>query len=558
MTMVTTPLPCTPQPAISLSSVKSRRPAPDSRPQFTQRSQRILEILLVVGLTMLGFLAMGYHPGYEDDGVYLAAVKAQLNPALFPHDAAFFRLQMQATLFDTGMAHFIRLTEMPVSWAELLWQWISLFLTLWASEKIARQIFGSGLVRWAGVATVGAMFTLPIAGTALNLMDQHLHPRNLATALIMISVSQVLAGKRWQPLSLMIVAALIHPIMAAFGLSFCGFLMLASRWMLAPREAGQRSFRSQWSTRVASLAITSLPLRWVFEPPSDIWRKALDTRTYCFLNRWAWYELVGAVAPLLIFWLLWRMGRKQGLTKLTCLTLAAMLFGIFQLGVAILIQSVPSLIRLIPLQPMRFLQLTYLFMLLLGGCLAGKYLLRSSWWRWALFLLLLYGGMFIAQRQLLDSSEHLELPGQQSANSWIQTFTWIRQHTPSDAYFALDPKYLSAPGEDYHSFRALAERSQLSDGIKDTAVVTQVPELGPLWQSQLAAQQGWAEFKLADFERLRADWGVDWVVVAYPQTAGLDCVWRNRALWVCRIPFNARAAKAVPRQNSDLLSKLSR
>ena len=43
----------------------------------------------------------------------------------------------------------------------------------------------------------------------------------------------------------------------------------------------------------------------------------------------------------------------------------------------------------------------------------------------------------------------------------------------------MDPNYLAAPGEDYHSFRALAERSQLADAIKDTAVVTKVPELGP-------------------------------------------------------------------------------
>jgi hypothetical protein len=126
----------------------------------------------------------------------------------------------------------------------------------------------------------------------------------------------------------------------------------------------------------------------------------------------------------------------------------------------------------------------------------GKYLLKSSVWRWAVFLLAINAGMFISQRVQFPGSEHLELPGRSSANPWLQAFAWIRQNTPTDAYFALDPEYMAAPGEDYHSFRALAERSQLADNIKDTAVVTQVPELGEVWARQVKAQKGWAASSL--------------------------------------------------------------
>jgi hypothetical protein len=118
----------------------------------------------------------------------------------------------------------------------------------------------------------------------------------------------------------------------------------------------------------------------------------------------------------------------------------------------------------------------------------------------------------------------------------LQAFAWIRQNTPLDAYFALDPMYLESPREDYHSFRALAERSQLADAIKDTAVVTQVPELGSEWERQVKAQEGWPRFQLADFVRLKAEFGVNWVLVSYPQPTGLDCHWHNDALAVCQIP----------------------
>jgi hypothetical protein len=200
------------------------------------------------------------------------------------------------------------------------------------------------------------------------------------------------------------------------------------------------------------------------------------------------------------------------------------------------ITETPSLIQLTPLQPMRFLHLIYFFMTLIGGCLLGKYLLKASLWRWAAFLAVINAGMFTSQRLLFASSEHLELPGQSSSNPWLQAFEWIRQNTPANAYFTLDPRYMAAPGEDYHSFRALAERSQLADAIKDTAVVTQVPELGEAWSRQVTAQKGWSYFQLADFERLKAEFGVNWALVSYPQPPGLDCPWHNATLSACRIP----------------------
>jgi len=198
--------------------------------------------------------------------------------------------------------------------------------------------------------------------------------------------------------------------------------------------------------------------------------------------------------------------------------------------------SSPALVRLTPLQPMRYLQLVYFFLVLIAGSLAGKYLLRSSVWRWFVFLAAVNAGMFVSQRLEFAASEHLELPGRLSANPWLQAFDWVRVNTPVDAYFALDPHYLETPGEDYHSFRALAERSQLADAVKDTAVVTQVPELGPRWQRETEAQQGWTRFQLGDFERLKAQFGVDWILVSWPRPTDLDCRWHNESLAVCRIP----------------------
>lgn len=490
-----------------------------------RRKRFSFEILGVLLFTVLGFLVMGYHPGLEDDGIYLPAVKAHLNPALFPYNANFFRLQCQATVFDSWMAEFVRWTRMPLEWAELVWQLAALFMILWAVKKIASLLFSEENARWAAVATVAAMFTLPVSGTALYMADQHLHPRNLATAMILLAVWRILDSKRWQAALLLVVAFLMHPLMAAMGISFCFFLFLALSDSLQLRVRALRS-----ST------VALVPLGWVIEPADAGWRKALDTRTYYYLYQWTWYEWLGALAPLILFGMLWRFAHRRGEKMLARFAAAVFCYAVFQQALAMAMLWPATLVRLTPLQPMRYLHLEYFLFMLVAGAMLGRFALKKSIWRWAAFLLVLNGSMLWAQCAEFSGVRHLELPGVAPANPWLQAFAWIRANTPENAYFALDPHYMEAPGEDFHGFRALAERSQLADAVKDAAVVTQVPELGPVWASQVAAETGWSHFKLADFERLKTAFGVDWVLVANSQTDGLACRWHNDALAACRIP----------------------
>lgn len=479
----------------------------------------------VLLFTILGFLVMGYHPGLEDDGVYLSAVKARLNPALYPHDSHFFQLQMQASIFDNFVALFVRWTRVPLAWAELFWQLTSLFLILWASKKILNLLFRENGARWGGVAMIAAMFTLPVAGSALYLADQHLHPRNLATALILLAAWRILKGKRLQAAPFLLIAFLLHPLMTIFGFSFCAFLILAAL------ESFPMSLRALGSTSFAVL-----PLRWIFEPDHPAWHKAVETRHYLYLYQWTWYEWLGAIVPVIFFALLWYFALKRGETLLARCAAAVFFYAVFQQVLAMIMLSTWVPARLMPLQPMRYLQIEYFILVMMAGAMLGAFLLKRSVWRWAVFLLVINSSMFTWQRAEFSAVPHLELPRRQSSNPWLQAFAWISSNTPVNAYFALDPYYLEAPGEDFHSFRALAERSQLADAVKDTAVVTQVPELGPVWSSQVAAQQGWRNFTLADFERLRAAFGVDWVLVTYPQPSGLGCPWHNDRLAVCQIP----------------------
>ncbi|MDE3200694.1 MAG: hypothetical protein KGN79_07205 [Acidobacteriota bacterium] len=489
----------------------------------------LLDFFLIALFTALSLAVMGYHPGVEDDAVYLSAIQSDLNPSLYPHDASFFKIQLQATVFDEAMAWFVDTTHMSIYWAELLWQFAALMAILWASLRIGERLFKHPLAAWGGVAMVAAMFTLPVAGTALTIADQYLHPRLIATALILLAVDGILAGKRIVPTLLLLVGFLFHPIMAAFGFSFCAILILmlwdpAYEWLCFHLRVPR-----------GSMALVT-PLGWVFESPSASWNTALHTRRYFFLTKWTWYEWLGALAPVVLFYLLWRYAHRNGKRLLARVALTVTAFAVFQFVFAIAMLSTPALVRFTPLQPMRFLHLVYLFMVLLGGCLLGEHFLDFRLIRWAVYLVVINGAMFAGQLALFPASPHFERPGDEGENAWLQAFQWVRQNTPENAFFVMNPYYMAAEGEDYHSFRALAERSQMADAIKDGVVSTQVPELAPYWLQAVEATRGWQQFKLADFERLRENYGVDWALVDYPPPAGLDCRWHNRLLSVCRIP----------------------
>jgi hypothetical protein len=493
-------------------------------------------LFLLFLLTILAFSVMGYHPGLEDDAFYLAAIKRNLNPTLFPHDADFFRLQFQATIFDKVIAWSVRSTHLSVAWAALLWQFAAIFLLLHGCWRISRRCFSQVSGQWAAVTMVAVLLTLPVSGTAINLADQYLHPRTLATAAILAAIVAILDRRLWLAGLLLAIAFVIHAIMAAFGISFCTFLFFALR-----RSAVQRH------VSVAAGVAALMPLGWIFQPTSDSWRQAAASRSFYHLANWAWYEWLGVLAPLLLiysvlhFWKLRRENTNEE-TDLYPLLTALLYYGVFQTAAGLLIMLPPSLERLRPFEPMRYLHLLYLLFFLIAGGLLAKYVLDGKIYRWLLLFLPLSGAMFYVQRQMFPATEHIEWPGVASQNAWLQAFAWIRQNTPVDSRFALDPHYVELPGEDYHGFRALAERSVLADYDKDAGMAARVPQLAPRWLKEVTAQTGWQNFHAADFQRLKNEFGVGWVILSRTQNQandeaalGLICLYQNQQLSVCRL-----------------------
>jgi hypothetical protein len=466
--------------------------------------------LLLAGLTTGAILVHGYHYCIEDMAHYLPAIKKLLDPALYPYDANFFLLFIQGTIFHSAVAESARLTHLPLEWVIFIWHVASIFLVLLGCLMVSRRCFREPAAQWSAVALVAALLTLPVAGTALFVIDQHLHPRTIATAFLLFALAATLDRR---PLALLwlFLAGLFHPTMAMYG-------------------AVHLAFQAWVSPLPQSAAL--LPATPLTASANSIWHAVLARRRYPYPFLWTWYEWLGALAPIAILFSYARIGRKNDSPMMAHVSRRLAEATAFGVLVAVIATSLPG--SLARFEPMRILHLTYLLFILLTGGLLGRYVLRSHALRWAILFVPLCAGMFYAQRVEFAGNAHVAWPGRAATNPWVEAFDWVRQHTPRNALFALDPRYMERPGEGFQGFRGLAERSMLADGTKDPPVA--FPDLAYQWKLEVAGREHWNRFGPADFARLRKVYGVTWVVVETPSLAGLDCPYRNRAVAVCRTP----------------------
>lgn len=488
----------------------------------TQSTTRKAALYLLL-LTAAALLVHGYHPFAEDAEIYLPGVLKILNPSLFPANAEFFGEHAGHTLYPNLIAFSVRTTHLPLPWAAFLWHLISIFLLLAASWRLASALFESETfederARWAAVALMAALLTLPIAGTALYILDQFLNPRNLAAFAALFAVAEVLHRKYGRALLWLVFAAVVHPFMASFAIAFCVWLIVLDRYR--PRLLGFAA---------------ALPFGITLDPPPAAYHEVALRQPSHFILRWQWYEWLGVIGPVLLFWWFAGWARRRGRKNLELVSRAMVPF-VLVAWVAAIGLGIPARFEaLTRLQPLRCLALCYMVLVVVGGGLVGQYILHRQVWRWLVLFVPLSLGMYFAQRQLFPASAHIEWPWAQPRNRWVQAFEWIRGNTPVDALFALDPRHMELPGEDENGFRARAERSMLADLVKDKGACSMFPPLSVKWAEQIADQKNWKQFGKEDFARLRQKYGVSWVVVEQPGPAGLECPYENSGVRVCRV-----------------------
>ena len=256
------------------------------------------DFLFLFSLTVGAVLVHGYHPWAEDASLYLPGVERLLNPQLFPFNAQFFESHAHLSIFGDLIAASVRVTHLPLPYALFFWHLVSIFLLLFACWELARKCFVGTIPIYAAVALVAALLTLPVGGTALYIMDQYVNPRNLAAFVGPFAIAKVIDRKYVSASLLLLLGAAIHPFMSFFAICFC-FLLFCMQKFEPSR------------TVVANLLFFGL-----LDPPSAAYHQAALTHSYHYLVRWQWYEWLGAVGPIVIFWWFGRFARTRQMRDL--------------------------------------------------------------------------------------------------------------------------------------------------------------------------------------------------------------------------------------------------
>lgn len=485
------------------------------------REAIFLSLRRIAGLTALTALALlihGYHPYAEDAEIYLPGALKLLNPGLFARNADFFGEHAGHSLYPNMIAASVRVTHLSLPWVLLLLQIASIFLMLAATWGLAATMFENEKARWAAVALMTALLTLPLAGTALYILDQYPNPRNLAAFAAVFAIVDVLQRRYARAALWLVFAAASHPFMASFAIAFCVWLALLDRYQ--PRPLGFAAM---------------LPFGITLEAPPPAYHEVALRQPSHFILRWEWYEWLGVIGPVILFWWFARLAHRRGMRNVELVSRAIIPIVLVAAPAAVVLSSSVRLEALARLQPLRCLALCYMLLIVVGGGLLGEYVLQSRMWRWLVLFVPLGLGMFFAQRQIFPASAHIEWPGTQPRNPWAQAFEWIRGNTPTDALFALNPDHMALEGEDENGFRARAERSMLADFVKDKGAASMFPPLSTKWAEQVQDTKDWKQFRRPDFDHLRQKYGVAWIVVEQPGPANLECPYENPAVRVCRL-----------------------
>ena len=172
--------------------------------------------IIIALLTPAVLLVHGYHPLADDGAVYVAGIKKLVDPSLYQTDAVFASSPTQFSIFAHVLAPLVRWGHVPLPALLLVCHLASIFLFLLGSWRVANRIFSTRSACWGAVLLAACCFTLPVAGTSLCIMDPYVTARSFSTPLSLFALAAVLDEKWAESILWLVLAALLHPLMAAY------------------------------------------------------------------------------------------------------------------------------------------------------------------------------------------------------------------------------------------------------------------------------------------------------------------------------------------------------
>lgn len=499
---------------------------------------------LISCLTLLALLIQGYHPYVDDAAIYLAGIEKVIHPSLFPVHAEYVLPHLKHSIFSLALGWLVRGLHIPLRYALFVSYVASLWMMIYACWRLSHQLFSAPRGRAGAMLLITATLTLPVAGSAIFILDPYLTARSFSTPLTLFAIAYALERRMLATTVCLAAAFILHPLMAAYAIGYVVALILvrAKRWRTLATAAAAVMLLGFVACHAGALL-----------GASPAYRVATVSRDYFFLGKWEWFEIFGLFPPLVAAAIYLFRSNFRARSNYGLIAAVSLYVGALAILFAVCYTRTDNSFLLARLQVLRSFQIIYILFFLLLGSLLGQYVLGRRWWAWAGGFTAVAALMFAVQVSLYPALKHLEWPWARSHNPWAQAFLWIRSNTPPDAYFALDPYYQQQPQEDTLGFRAMTERSVMPDWSKDGGVAAIDPALAQQWWNQVTQTKDFSHWN--DFRRIQtlAPYGVNWIVLPASMPSQFACPYQNAAVRVCHLPADIAfltkpSSSAVPRQ----------
>jgi hypothetical protein len=499
-------------------------PAP-ARPRVTRFA---LWIAGAIGFLVLAtFNTAGYRYGAADQAFYIPAVLQQLDPTLYPRDAALIVSQGRFSLLEELFAALIRATGWSLSTCFALCYVLALVLVFAGLVQLGRRFYTSpraGSGTWSTAALLLA-YTLRhrITRTGVNTLEGYFQPRMLTFGLGLLAMAAVMKKRPALAWALLIAGAFVHTTTAIWFFVVIGVALAVEdarqrKWILAAAVAG---------------AGFGLVLLWhgtlSLAPMDEAWMRAFEGKDYIFPTEWpidawltnlllptlivcgyAWRRRAGVVAP-------GETGIVAGNLTLVAMFLVALPF----------IASHSALVA--QLQVSRLFWLNDLLATVYVVWMATEALApRGAPIVVALLALLSIGRGWYVLRVDHPGRPAVEIDLPQ--DDWTDASSWLRTHMPKDAHLLADPGHAWRYGL---SLRVSAERDVLLEDVKDASIALYGRPIALRVTERRAALGDFSALTVEDMRALASRYDLDYLVI--DRAMPLPEVYRNGTFFIYRL-----------------------
>ena len=258
--------------------------------------------LYVVGAAAFAFLATlnaaGYRYGVGDQAGYIPSILRHLDGRLFPRDSALLDAQSRLFVFDELLARAIGLVPASLEAWFLALYVLTLVLLYAGLIRVSNRLLVS---RWSIAAfVVVCAVRHRIAKTSANTLEGYFHPRQLAFAIGLLGLGEMLRARPWTGLAAAALSGAVHPMTGLWFVVWIGVALFVEQPRLRPvlSVGGAAGVVGG----IALLAAGFLPVTRM----DDAWLATLAGKDYLFATDWGvvpW--LLNIAYPLIIVCLLY-------------------------------------------------------------------------------------------------------------------------------------------------------------------------------------------------------------------------------------------------------------